>query len=208
MQHGYQLSRQRLANCYARPEVSFANFWPFLLFATPLNEVSGVTACCSAIIDWLSCSPAEAEQAADCIRFRTPWESPVASESGGTSESKRRQLIDGRADVLEMLGHPMSPTLYFWTELYHPRNRNMPAPGRTFLHAHGLSIQLITSPAMGNKQVVAEVCTCSSPWRRAVRLAERIIPRLRECTTKNISCTHPCLLSPRKLSVPLRYSDP
>lgn len=64
-----------------------ANFRLFLLFATPLNEVSGVTACCSTTLDWLSRSPAEAEQAPDCIGFPKSWESPVASKRGGTSES-------------------------------------------------------------------------------------------------------------------------
>ena len=42
-----------------------ANFRPFLLFATPLKEAFGATACYSAILDWLSGSPAEAEQAPD-----------------------------------------------------------------------------------------------------------------------------------------------
>ena len=61
--------QRSIAETAGMPIYPSANFRPFLLFATPLNEVSGVTACCSAILDWLSRSPAEAEQASDCIRF-------------------------------------------------------------------------------------------------------------------------------------------
>jgi hypothetical protein len=49
---------------------SSANFRPFLLLATPVNEVSGVTACCSALLDWLPRSSGiEAQLASDCIKF-------------------------------------------------------------------------------------------------------------------------------------------
>ncbi len=93
-----------------------ANFRPFLLFASPLNEVSGVTAFCSAILDWLSCSPAEAEQAPDCIRCPTRWESPVVSESNGTKVQIRRQQTRVRTsthkvdygNALQALGHVIS----------------------------------------------------------------------------------------------------
>ncbi len=55
------------------------------------------TACCSAILDWLSGSPAEEEQATDCIRFPKPWESLITLASGRTSKVQVwRQLIDGR----------------------------------------------------------------------------------------------------------------
>ncbi len=43
-----------IAETAGMPIYPSANFWPFLLFATPLNEVSGVTACCSAILQGLS----------------------------------------------------------------------------------------------------------------------------------------------------------
>lgn len=60
----------------------FAGNAPFLLFATPdpANEVSGVTACSSALLVRLSFTTG--------IRLPKSWESQVASESGGTSKSK------------------------------------------------------------------------------------------------------------------------
>ena len=59
-----------------------ASCWRFLLFGS-LNEVPGVTACCSALLNWLPRSSGkEAQLASDGIQF------PVASENGGTSKSK------------------------------------------------------------------------------------------------------------------------
>jgi hypothetical protein len=46
----------------------------------PVNEVSGVTACCSVLLVWLSRSTG--------IRLPGSWESPLPSESGRTSKSK------------------------------------------------------------------------------------------------------------------------
>ncbi|KAK3689230.1 hypothetical protein B0T22DRAFT_536202 [Podospora appendiculata] len=55
-----------------------ANFRPFFLFATPLNEVSGVTDCCSALLNWLPRPSAiEAQLASDGIKLPKSWESPV-----------------------------------------------------------------------------------------------------------------------------------
>ena len=52
--------QRSIAETAGMPIYPSANFRPFLLFATPpcpLNEVSGVTACCSALLDWLPRSP-------------------------------------------------------------------------------------------------------------------------------------------------------
>ncbi len=82
------LADEHIAPCYADQvrRQSGVFDWPFLLFATLLKEASGVTACCSAILDWLSGSPAEEEQATDCIRFPKPWESLITLASGRTSK--------------------------------------------------------------------------------------------------------------------------
>jgi hypothetical protein len=81
-----RLFQRSIAETAGIPIYPSANFRPFLLFATPLKEASGATACCSAILDWLSGSPAEAEQAPDCIRFPKPWESSITLASGRTSK--------------------------------------------------------------------------------------------------------------------------
>ncbi len=78
--------------------------YPFLLFGSllfgSLNEVPGVTACCSALFDWLPrSSGTEAQLASDCIKLPKSWESPVASENGGTSKFKS----DGNRSMAEQM---------------------------------------------------------------------------------------------------------
>jgi hypothetical protein len=61
----------------------------------PLNEVSGVTACCSAILGWLPCSLAEAEQAPEKVLAPSAdgsWRRPLAYVSRPSSMSSRAFL--------------------------------------------------------------------------------------------------------------------
>ncbi len=76
-----------------RDRIRTSRPYPFLLFGL-LNEVPGVTPCCSALLDWLPRSSGiEAQLASDCIKFPKSWESPVASESGGAFNSDGNLLM-------------------------------------------------------------------------------------------------------------------
>ena len=67
-----RMFQRLIAETAGMPIYPSANFRPFLLFAHLLKAASGVTACCSAILYWLSCSPAEADQPPNGIRFVKP----------------------------------------------------------------------------------------------------------------------------------------
>ncbi len=77
--------------------------YPSVLFGS-LNEVPGVTTCCSALLDWLPRSLGIGTQlASDCIKLPKSCESPVASKCGATltkSESEKR-LEEGHPALQE-----------------------------------------------------------------------------------------------------------
>lgn len=59
-----------------------------------------MTACCSALLGWVPRSLGiEAQLVSDCTKFLKAWESPVASESGGTLKFKS----DGNWSMAEQM---------------------------------------------------------------------------------------------------------